>query len=219
MASNSGPRVLSSGPSSRGSLPTGPIVAAGVAFLIGILIGSLLGGDDDATPPGAISVSERSEEGAVSAALAFTEAVSGEALTSPARADDVLQGMATDELAAQQQDVFKQFRSSTLGKRFTAAAADGEALLLSQPLAYEVESYDDAEADVRVTSVAALGAPEVPLGITIASETLTLIWSGDSWRIDAIKEGDERRTLQGSAASTRDVLNQLRESSDAATRP
>ncbi len=130
--------------------------------------------------------SERTEQGARTAAIAVATASQDWLYLSDEQIDRAVRTITTSSAAASlSRETVAELRTS----RDALAMSSGRVWWLVRPLASRVERFDPMSARVVVWVVTVLSAADVALPqADWARVTLDLLWESDSWRLQAIND-------------------------------
>jgi hypothetical protein len=136
--------------------------------------------------PGSENAAEQSEDGAVSAALAYVVAPQAWLYMTDDEIRSAVAGVAVAE-------VVDRLGTEVVGEvsaaRIELANSAGPVWWIVHPLAWRVDSYDHTQATVSVWGFSLLSAADVAIPQTEwATTTLELRWTQDTWRVASVTD-------------------------------
>ena len=179
-------------------LKTGHLVAALALVFLGVLIGWATDGGEgsergdrpnaDVGPTDTVNGIpvgyERSREGAVAAALSYGTVVSEPAfVTNPARREQVLTAVATDEFARRYEQGAAALAELAKTPLYRGVTEGQRTVWTGAPLGYRVERYSDDEVVVFTWTVGVLGNAATTPRASFSSGQAQLRWADDDWKL------------------------------------
>jgi hypothetical protein len=130
----------------------------------------------------------RTSEGAAAAATAYLSALSGPILLDP---DSVSRRLTKIVSAASRDELVSAYRTAAVrarGQLGVASASDPSLVLRAAAVGYRVDGFQRGAATVSLWRVGIVGGPStVEPHQSWRTETVSLVWEGDTWKIDAVR--------------------------------
>jgi hypothetical protein len=192
------PRILSPGePSGRRRAWIGATLVAGLLVAVGIvaLIGGFTATRAPISGPGAgtdegnvrpRSGSERTRRGAVRAAVSYAGAFGADQVVGPARFAELVDAIATPELAARLRSQEDAAQSTSGTRELQAAAQNGAIFAQSVPLAYRMVSYRGTRAVIDLWELSVLSGGSVAPFARFQRSLSTLEWRAGGWKLSRL---------------------------------
>ena len=147
-------------------------------------------------PEATASETERAEEGARAAAIAFATASQDWLYLPDEEIDRSVRAVATPTAAS---SLSREAVSELGAARDALAKSPGRAWWLVRPLASRVEHFAPTRARIGVWTVTVLSAPDVALPqADWVRVTVDLAWAEGAWRVDAVTEAPGPTPVTGS---------------------
>lgn len=136
------------------------------------------------------------EPGARAAAVGWVAALGPLMRMGPVATGDTLRALMSDQAATDTIATFRDERSR-FARQFGADPAN--AIWVESPLQVDVVEIGDASATVRVWSQLLVGVPTDSVQVLWRTQTISLVWEGDDWRVADVSrvEGPTPLTVPG----------------------